>query len=61
MFDIVLIMNTDYLIPEGWGVMASFTSIHMDERYYEDPYLFNPWRWEVQYCYQLNKQQCIDS
>lgn len=37
----------DYLIPEGWGVMASFTSIHMDEENYENPYQFNPWRWEV--------------
>lgn len=36
----------DYLIPEGWGVMASFTSIHMDEENYENPYQFNPWRWE---------------
>ncbi|XP_010649090.1 3-epi-6-deoxocathasterone 23-monooxygenase CYP90C1 isoform X2 [Vitis vinifera] len=37
----------DYLIPEGWGVMASFTSIHMDEENYENPYQFNPWRWEA--------------
>lgn len=36
----------DYLIPEGWGVMASFTSIHMDEENYENPYQFSPWRWE---------------
>ncbi|KAJ9703592.1 hypothetical protein PVL29_005074 [Vitis rotundifolia] len=36
----------DYLIPKGWGVMASFISIHMDEENYEDPYQFNPWRWE---------------
>ncbi|XP_074295168.1 3-epi-6-deoxocathasterone 23-monooxygenase CYP90C1-like [Silene latifolia] len=35
-----------YLIPEGWGVLASLTSIHMDEENYEKPYLFYPWRWD---------------
>ncbi|KAL9274548.1 3-epi-6-deoxocathasterone 23-monooxygenase CYP90C1-like protein [Drosera capensis] len=35
-----------HLIQEGWGVMASLTSVHMDERIYENPYRFDPWRWE---------------
>ncbi|XVF15836.1 hypothetical protein REPUB_Repub09cG0190600 [Reevesia pubescens] len=35
-----------YLIPEGWCVLASFFSVHMDEENYENPYLFHPWRWE---------------
>ncbi|KAK4774057.1 hypothetical protein SAY87_029076 [Trapa incisa] len=35
-----------YLIPQGWCVLASFTSVHMDEENYENPYDFNPWRWE---------------
>nr|WAW38272.1 CYP90C42 [Plumbago zeylanica] len=35
-----------YLIPKGWCVLASFTSIHMDEHNYENPYDFDPWRWE---------------
>ncbi|KAK9265936.1 hypothetical protein L1049_003460 [Liquidambar formosana] len=35
-----------YLIPQGWCVLASFTSVHMDEENYENPYQFNPWRWE---------------
>ncbi|KAK4781105.1 hypothetical protein SAY87_017211 [Trapa incisa] len=35
-----------YLIPQGWCVMASFSSVHMDEVTYENPYYFNPWRWE---------------
>ncbi|KAL9663577.1 hypothetical protein QQ045_018966 [Rhodiola kirilowii] len=35
-----------YLIPKGWCVVASFTSVHMDEENYENPYQFDPWRWE---------------
>ncbi|XVE87366.1 hypothetical protein DITRI_Ditri18aG0111700 [Diplodiscus trichospermus] len=35
-----------YLIPEGWCVLASFISVHMDEEIYEKPYCFHPWRWE---------------
>lgn len=35
-----------YLIPKDWCVITSFSSIHMDEENYEDPYHFNPWRWE---------------
>ncbi|KAK9670157.1 hypothetical protein RND81_13G181900 [Saponaria officinalis] len=35
-----------YSIPKGWGVLASLTSIHMDEENYENPYHFDPWRWD---------------
>lgn len=35
-----------YLIPKGWCVLASFSSVHMDETNYENPYDFNPWRWK---------------
>lgn len=35
-----------YLIPKGWCVLTSFVSPHMNEEYYENPYEFNPWRWE---------------
>ncbi|KAK9164251.1 hypothetical protein Syun_005153 [Stephania yunnanensis] len=35
-----------HLIPEGWCVLASFTSVHMDEHNYEDPCKFDPWRWQ---------------
>ncbi|CAK7334449.1 unnamed protein product [Dovyalis caffra] len=34
------------LIPEGWCVLTSFSSVHMDEENYENPYKFDPWRWE---------------
>ncbi|KAL5752579.1 hypothetical protein ACOSQ2_023086 [Xanthoceras sorbifolium] len=35
-----------YLIPQGWCVLTSFTSVHMDEENYQNPYHFDPWRWE---------------
>ncbi|KAL2905497.1 3-epi-6-deoxocathasterone 23-monooxygenase [Bienertia sinuspersici] len=35
-----------YLIPKGWCVLASLTSVHMDEQNYGNPYQFDPWRWE---------------
>ncbi|XP_024975123.1 3-epi-6-deoxocathasterone 23-monooxygenase [Cynara cardunculus var. scolymus] len=35
-----------YLIPKGWCVLASLTSVHMDEENYENPNEFDPWRWE---------------
>ncbi|KAK9129770.1 hypothetical protein Sjap_010257 [Stephania japonica] len=35
-----------HLIPEGWCVLASFTSVHMDEQNYDDPCKFDPWRWQ---------------
>ncbi|KAK1262919.1 3-epi-6-deoxocathasterone 23-monooxygenase [Acorus gramineus] len=35
-----------YVIPKGWGILTSFSSIHLDEENYENPYKFNPWRWE---------------
>nr|XP_043607678.1 3-epi-6-deoxocathasterone 23-monooxygenase CYP90C1 [Erigeron canadensis] len=35
-----------YLIPKGWCVLASLTSVHMDEENYENPDVFDPWRWE---------------
>ncbi|KAL8523209.1 hypothetical protein ACS0TY_013253 [Phlomoides rotata] len=35
-----------YLIPKGWCVLASLSSIHMDGNNYENPYEFDPWRWK---------------
>lgn len=35
-----------YLIPKGWCVLASFTSVHMNDQIYQNPYHFDPWRWE---------------
>ncbi|XP_027362687.1 3-epi-6-deoxocathasterone 23-monooxygenase CYP90C1-like [Abrus precatorius] len=35
-----------YLIPKDWCVMASLTSVHLDGKNYENPFKFDPWRWE---------------
>ncbi|KAL1293147.1 hypothetical protein HN51_053769 [Arachis hypogaea] len=35
-----------YLIPKGWCVLANFRSVHLDEKNYDIPYQFNPWRWQ---------------
>lgn len=36
-----------YMIPKGWCVFTYFRSVHLDEQLYEEPYKFNPWRWQV--------------
>ncbi|CAN1218079.1 3-epi-6-deoxocathasterone 23-monooxygenase CYP90D1 [Linum perenne] len=35
-----------YLIPKGWSVFAYFRSVHLDDNHYDQPYDFNPWRWQ---------------
>lgn len=35
-----------YFIPKGWCMLASFSSVHMDEENYASPYQFDPWRWQ---------------
>ncbi|KAG6525575.1 hypothetical protein ZIOFF_015537 [Zingiber officinale] len=35
-----------YLFPKGWCVATSFATVHFDESIYENPFEFNPWRWE---------------
>ncbi|KAL5557619.1 hypothetical protein UlMin_039855 [Ulmus minor] len=35
-----------YFIPKGWCVLASLTSVHLDDHNYQNPYKFDPWRWE---------------
>ncbi|KAJ4759456.1 cytochrome P450 family protein [Rhynchospora pubera] len=36
-----------YTIPKGWSVMLSAPSVHVDPEIYEDPLVFNPWRWKA--------------
>ena len=36
-----------HFIPKGWCVFTYFRSIHLDKDFYESPYKFNPWRWQV--------------
>ncbi|XP_057455241.1 3-epi-6-deoxocathasterone 23-monooxygenase CYP90D1 [Lotus japonicus] len=43
-----------YFIPQGWCVFANLRSVHLDEKNYELPYQFNPWRWQnkdISSCY----------
>ncbi|KAK7360119.1 hypothetical protein VNO77_02096 [Canavalia gladiata] len=35
-----------YLIPKDLCVVASLTSVHLDGMNYENPFEFDPWRWE---------------
>lgn len=35
-----------YIIPRDWCVLASFSSVHMDEEIYKNPYHFDPFRWD---------------
>ena len=32
------------VIPAGTTIVAAAASTHMDEEFYEDPEIFNPWR-----------------
>jgi ent-kaurenoic acid hydroxylase len=36
-----------YTIPQGWQVVVWLCSMHIDEKYYQDPLTFNPDRWDV--------------
>lgn len=36
-----------YVIPKGWCFLAYLRSVHLDKIYYDSPYKFNPWRWQV--------------
>ncbi|KAF9616902.1 hypothetical protein IFM89_032864 [Coptis chinensis] len=35
-----------YTIPAGWAVMVCPPAIHLNPAKYEDPLVFNPWRWK---------------
>ncbi|XP_010511939.1 PREDICTED: cytochrome P450 708A2-like [Camelina sativa] len=35
----------DYTIPAGWNFMG-YPSVHFNPEKYEDPLVFNPWRWK---------------
>ncbi|KAJ6677888.1 P450 putative-RELATED [Salix viminalis] len=37
-----------YTIPAGWIVMVCPPAVHMDPKEYDDPFVFNPWRWQGQ-------------
>jgi len=35
----------DYTIPAGWTFMG-YPNVHFNPEKYEDPFVFNPWRWK---------------
>ncbi|KAF9619225.1 hypothetical protein IFM89_005779 [Coptis chinensis] len=48
-----------YLIPKGWCMQAYFSSVHMDEDNYENPYQFDPWRWQTKAGHVNNYNTCF--
>ncbi|CAN0864486.1 Beta-amyrin 16-alpha-hydroxylase CYP87D16 [Linum grandiflorum] len=34
-----------YTIPAGTGIFIATSAVHLDPQTYEDPLIFNPWRW----------------
>nr|QWK52256.1 cytochrome P450 708A5 [Isatis tinctoria] len=38
--------TTGYTIPAGWIIMIIPSVVHFDPEIYENPFEFNPWRWE---------------
>ncbi|CAH2033416.1 unnamed protein product, partial [Thlaspi arvense] len=39
-------LQTWYIIPAGWTVLIVPSVVHHDSQIYENPFEFNPWRWE---------------
>ncbi|XVE73917.1 hypothetical protein DITRI_Ditri11bG0157200 [Diplodiscus trichospermus] len=37
-----------YTVPAGWRVMVVPAAVHLNTDKYENPFQFNPWRWEGQ-------------
>lgn len=35
-----------YDIPAGWKVLPVFDAVHLDPDVYDNPLVFNPWRWQ---------------
>ncbi|KAK1560912.1 hypothetical protein Q3G72_032343 [Acer saccharum] len=35
-----------YTIPKGWIIMAALPVVHFSADKYENPFVFNPWRWQ---------------
>ncbi|KAK9670015.1 hypothetical protein RND81_13G170500 [Saponaria officinalis] len=39
-----------YDIPCGWKVLPVISAAHLDASLFDQPHLFNPWRWQPQVC-----------
>ena len=44
---LVTCMYTGHLIPKGWKVMPLFRNIHHNPKYFSNPEVFDPSRFEV--------------
>ncbi|XP_061337302.1 cytochrome P450 87A3 isoform X2 [Gastrolobium bilobum] len=42
----VFVFDAGYTIPAGWAVMVCPPAVHLNPAKYQDPLVFNPWRWE---------------
>ncbi|XP_073059835.1 cytochrome P450 724B1-like [Primulina eburnea] len=36
----------EYVIPRGWQVLPIFSGAHLDPSLHENPFQYNPWRWD---------------
>ncbi|XP_009611047.1 cytochrome P450 87A3-like [Nicotiana tomentosiformis] len=45
-----------FTIPAGWIVVVCPPSVHLDSNNYEDPYVFNPWRWKEEELHSVSKK-----
>ncbi|KAG8363346.1 hypothetical protein BUALT_Bualt19G0012900 [Buddleja alternifolia] len=45
-----------YTIPAGWTIVVCPCVTHLNPTEYEDPYLFNPWRWQGQELHATSKK-----
>nr|XP_016491890.1 PREDICTED: abietadienol/abietadienal oxidase [Nicotiana tabacum] len=39
------VVYEDYVIPKGCFVVPFLSAVHLNENIYDDPRIFNPWRW----------------
>ncbi|KAL9263148.1 Cholesterol 22-monohydroxylase CYP90B51-like protein [Drosera capensis] len=37
-----------YDIPRGWKVLPAIAAVHLDPSLFDQPHIFNPWRWQQQ-------------
>ncbi|KAG6767399.1 hypothetical protein POTOM_028603 [Populus tomentosa] len=44
-----LSLYSGYTIPACWIVMVCPPAVHMNPKQYDDPFTFNPWRWQVSF------------
>ncbi|MCD7454107.1 hypothetical protein HAX54_023469 [Datura stramonium] len=45
-----------YIIPAGWTLVICPSSVHLDPNKYEDPLMFNPWRWKNEELHSASKK-----